>query len=178
MTQQITVRVDDSHRPRNIAIGAIVVIVLTYWHFTGSLPLLASAMVPEPANDSLRSTWSFGVELLGDLLYFVGVAATGVFSGLWSLIVALIRFLLNRSETVATSPLAVEQAITQDQLDKRTKQVFRAIEPTLNALSEQVDQLAKKIDSLYQDAEEPEPPPPAPVKQPSPRIRTRRAVAK
>lgn len=151
MTNQISVVVNNDHRARNIAIGFVVVAVLTYWHFTGSLPLLATSMVPQPADEKLRSTWSFGVELLGDLFYFVGVAATGFASGIWTLVLGLIRLLVAKSTgqpSTQATPTVTDQTVTRDLLDQRTKQVFKAIEKPLNDLSEQLKTMQEQLEIL------------------------------
>lgn len=132
-------------RPRNIAIGLLIVFVLTYWHFTGSLPLLAEAVLPQPENGKLSSAWSFGVELLGDALYFVGVAATGFASGIWSLLLGLINLVVGK---VNATPTVDAESVTRELLDKRTKQVFAAIEKPLNDLSEQVKLLQAQIEIM------------------------------
>lgn len=144
VSNQISVVVNDN-RARNIAIGFVVVAVLTYWHFTGSLPLLATSMVPQPVDDRLRSTWSFGVELLGDLFYFVGVATTGFVSGIWSLLIGLIRLLVNKSSDKVAA-VSQEQTVTRDLLDQRTKQVFAAIEAPLNDLSLKLARIEDRLE--------------------------------
>jgi hypothetical protein len=148
MTNQISVVVNNDNRARNIAIGFLVVSVLTYWHFTGSLPLLATSIVPQPEDAKLQSTWSFGVELLGDLFYFVGVAATGFASGIWTMIIGLIRLLVAKSNSqpaAQVTPMVTEQTVTRELLDKRTKQVFSAIEKPLNELSEQLKTVQEQL---------------------------------
>lgn len=149
MSQQITVQVNDN-RPRNIAIGFVVVAVLTYWHFTGSLPLLATSMVPQPEDAKLQSTWSFGVELLGDLFYFVGVAATSFASGIWTMVLGLIRLLVSKSTShqQANAVTPPDQTVTRDLLDQRTRQVFKTIEKPLNELSEQLKTVQEQLEIL------------------------------
>lgn len=142
---EVTISTNNNQRAQSILIGMVVVALLTYWHFTGSLPLLASSIVPEPEDSKLGSVWSFGVELLADFFYFVGVAVAAFSSGLWSLVIGLIRVLVSKSNVQSVAP---DQAVTRDLLDKRTKQVFAAIETPLNDLSQQVKQLEEKIDCL------------------------------
>jgi len=141
--------VNSDNRPRNIAIGCLVVSILTYWQFTGSLPLLAESMVPIPSDGKVSSAWSFGVELLGDALYFVGIAATGFASGIWSLVLGLINLVVGK---VNAKP-SKSEAVTRELLDHRTEQVFSAIEKPLNDLSATIDQLGEQIAFLSHPSE-------------------------
>lgn len=119
-------------RPRNIAIGFVVVAVLTWWHLTGALPLLASAMLPSASDGKTQSVYSFVSLLLADGLYGVGVLATLAVSGIWSMVVSLFSKLLG----YAKQPTANEPT--------RVDKLVESIERELNQLDERVSSLEQK----------------------------------
>lgn len=77
------------NRAVKIAIGAVVVAVLTWWLVTGTFSR-ACSMPFESGDLQLSSSGSFGVELLADMLYVIGVAVTAALTGLGKLALNLI----------------------------------------------------------------------------------------
>lgn len=146
----------EPNRARNIVIGAAIVIVLTYWQFTGSLPLLASSVIPEPSGNSgqLRSVYTYGTEILADLLYFIGVAATAIGSGIWGLAIQLIRWVIdtinkrNTPTPPSTTPNTPSFAFVADKLDERTSYIFGEIQPHLQKFEERLKDLEAHLEDL------------------------------
>jgi hypothetical protein len=116
-------------RPRNIAVGFVVVLVLSWWQFTGSLPLIASTMLPSESDEKVSSVYSFVSLLLADGLYAVGVLATLAASGIWSLVVSLLGKLLGYAKRPAeTEPTRVDTLV-------------ESIERELNSLDSRISAL-------------------------------------
>jgi hypothetical protein len=130
---EITITTNE-HRARNIAIGFAVLIVLTWWQITGSLPLLAESFIPEPQDGRVSSIQSFFTELAADGLYLVGSFAVAIFSGIWSLVVSLIKMLLGTAQS--SQPADVTKL-----LDERTDAIFKTVEEQLNKLDERIEKL-------------------------------------
>ncbi len=77
------------NRAVKIAIGAVAVAILTGWLVTRTFSRACS--IPFEQGDlRLSSAGSFGIELLADVLYVVGVVVTAIFSGLGKLALGLI----------------------------------------------------------------------------------------
>lgn len=132
MAQTVIVTTEE-HRARNIAIGFVVIVVLTWWQITGSLPLLASSIIPESSDGKVSSVQSFFFELLADGLYMVGAFATAIVSGVWSLGVSLLKMLVAKTQT--------PKKTSTDVIDDRTEQIFKTIEDHLNQFDERIEKL-------------------------------------
>ncbi|MFO0940076.1 MAG: hypothetical protein U0930_04850 [Pirellulales bacterium] len=93
------------NRATNIAIGTVVIAILTWWLITGTVSRAVS--IPLESDDNrLSSVGSFGVEILADLAYLVGVVTTSMLSGLWTLLRALFSKLIelaNKPNSNSTS---------------------------------------------------------------------------
>lgn len=145
----------EPNRARNIAIGAVIVGILTYWQFTGSLPLLATSVIPEPSEESgqLRSVVTYGTEILADLLYFVGVAATAIGSGIWGLAIQLIRWVIDtinkrNTPTPDGKPNPPTFAYVADKIDERTSYIFGEIQPHLQKFEERLKDIEAHLEDL------------------------------
>lgn len=128
MSQTFTITTDE-HRARNIAIGFVVIVILTWWQITGSLPLLASSMIPD--HGKVSSVQSFIFELLTDGLYLVGTFTTAILSGIWSLGVSLLQMLISKTKEPKSEPAAVQS----------NDQIFLEIEKHLNQFDERIEKL-------------------------------------
>lgn len=134
MSQTVIITTNEN-RARNIAIGFAVIVALTWWQITGSLPFLASSMMPEPPDGRVSSMQSFVMELFTDGLYLVGTFSVAIVSGIWSLGVSLLQMLINKSQSEKKST-SVEKL-----LDNRTEKIFEAIEMHLNELDKRIKQI-------------------------------------
>jgi hypothetical protein len=134
MAQTVTITTDE-HRARNIAIGFAVIVLLTWWQITGSLPLLASSVVPDNPDGKVSSVQSFAIELFTDGLYMVGAFATAIVSGIWSLGVSLLKMLIAKTQSANQTP------DIQKLIDDRTDQIFKVVEEHLNQLDERIEKL-------------------------------------
>lgn len=93
----------NDNRATKIAIGTVVIAILTWWLITGTVSRAVS--IPfEQGDNRLSSVGSFGIELLADVAYLVGVITTSVLSGLWTLLKALVGKLINTSTATTTEP--------------------------------------------------------------------------
>jgi hypothetical protein len=139
MAQTVTITTDE-HRARNIAIGFAVIIVLTWWQITGSLPLLASSVIQDPQDGKVSSVQSFAIELLTDGLYMIGAFATAIFSGIWSLGVSLLKMLVSKTQAANQT-----DADAQKLIDARTEEIFKVVEEHLNQLDERIEKLESMV---------------------------------
>jgi hypothetical protein len=147
----ITIKTGEAeHRATKIAIGFTVLAVLTWWQFTGSLPFLASAILPDPPDGKTSSVQSFVLELFADGLYFVGAFAVTFASGIWSFVIGLIQMAMIKLQSNKQSN------DIEKMLDERTERIFRMVEVHLNNHDERIE----KLESKNEPEEAVLPPPP------------------
>lgn len=135
---QTVIITSNENRARNIAIGFAVIVVLTWWQITGSLPLLASSVIPDNPDGKVSSVQSFVFELMADGLYLVGAFATAIVSGIWSLGVSLLGMLVSKSQTEKQAIPVADYKIV---LDERTDQILKTVENYLNKFDERIEEI-------------------------------------
>ncbi len=147
----ITIKTGEAeHRATKIAIGFTVLAVLTWWQFTGSLPFLASAILPNPPDGKTSSVQSFVLELFADGLYFIGAFAVTFASGIWSFAIGLIQMAMMKLQSTK------QNNNIEKMLDERTERIFRMVEVHLNNPDERIEKLEFKTS----EPEQPVAPPP------------------
>ena len=137
---QVRVVVDDSTRAKYIAIGMATIVVLTFLWFEGAFSFLSSVFIPKPKSEGLMSTWEVGRDLAADAVYMIGVVVASIFSGIGSLVMALIKR-VSGTPAVAVSG---EPAITKAILDARTRWILGEVKKGTEELFAKVDVLEKQ----------------------------------